>query len=71
MRRGLFVLVTLLIFNEGQPGRMEPFEASLDALMPLPAVFTSFAVGLELTLLALGIAVARRQLGAGVRRDRR
>jgi len=38
----------VLIFNEGQPGRMEPFEVSLGALAPLPAVFTSFAVGLEL-----------------------
>ena len=40
--------VGVLIFNEGQPGRMEPFEVSLDELVPLPAVFTSFAVGLEL-----------------------
>ena len=40
--------VGVLIFNEGQPDRMEPFEVELTALVPLPAVFTSFAVGLEL-----------------------
>jgi hypothetical protein len=38
----------VIIFNEGQPGRTEPFEVLLDELQPLPAVFTSFAVGEEL-----------------------
>jgi hypothetical protein len=40
--------VGVLVFNEGTPGRTEAFEATLNTLAPLPAVFTSFAVGFEL-----------------------
>ncbi len=40
--------VGVLVFNEGNPDRMEPFEVTLGSLAPLPAVFTSFAVGKEL-----------------------
>jgi len=39
----------VLIFNDGaNAARMAPFEVALNALAPIPAIFTSFAVGKEL-----------------------
>jgi hypothetical protein len=49
-----FGAIGVLIYNEGDtPGRMQPSERTLGNLAPIPAVFTSFAVGQELVAASL------------------